>query len=674
MIFDYFWLQSFFKKKLPEPEELARLITEHSFEAVARGTSLDVSVPPARAGDCLSHQGLAREIGAILGYRVHHPETVARLPRSSRKVSVKVDDPADCPRYTLSFWSDISLADSTEEMKRRLRAAGSRPINGIVDMVNYLMLEMGQPVHVFDADKIAGEITVRRARKGEEFISLEGKKYLLAKDILVIADRKGPLALAGLKGGQRAEVTDQTKNILVESANFNSRTVRRASRLLDLRTEASWRFENGLDPNLSELAQRRLRKLAERSLKPRKVSMAADVSAGRVKDRLISLDLTWVRQILGSSIPTGTIGSILRRLDFKVDPVSNRKIKVRVPSWRLDVRGPEDLVEEIGRINGYHRIEAVPPRALLIPPTPNRERTWQRHIKNFLTQFGLNESYHYSLLGEKDIDRFDYPMQKAVKLENPVSAHYQYLRFSLLPCLLAAVRENQKHFPDVALFEVGRVFEKPVKERSVLAAVFCERAAGSDKFYEAKGVVESLLASLGITDFWFDDYQAEDYFGGSRTWHPKNRAEIKIGDTVIGFLGEILPRLADEYGLPDQVFAFEMDLDQLIEHASEQQEYQPISPYAAIIRDVSLVVPAETPIERIIRTASLKGEALVRDVDLVDVYHDDAFPEEKSVTLRIVYQSPEKNISSTEVNQAEKNIIREFEKLNWQLRRKQNDS
>lgn len=672
MIFDYVWLQSFFKKKLPTLQKLADLLTEHGFETQPIGSTLDVSIPPSRAGDCLSHLGLAREISAMLNYRLNYNVTKKSLKLGKFDFQVSVADPEQCPRYYLTSWSGVKVGQGSTEIANCLGKVGQRSINASVDLMNYIMLEIGQPVHAFDADLIQGSIEVRLSRSGEIFLSLENKRYRLPKGLLVIADQAGPLALAGVKGGRRAAVTRSTKNILIEAANFDYRTVRRTVRALDLRTEASWRFENGLDPSWADLAQRRIRDLGQSILQPERIERVVDLYPHPGRDKNINFDLTWMRERLGVQITTKQTEKILQKLGFGVKVISSRKLKVKVPRWRLDVQAPEDLVEEVGRLYGYGQIKSDPPRVLLIPPKVNHQRLWQRAIKDFLVNFGLNETYQYSFLSERDLSLFGYDQELAIELLNPISARHQFLRFSLLPNLLRAVRENTKRFNQVELFEMGRIFSPPDREKLTLAGGLIDPAAGSDKFYEIKGMIELLIRQLGITDAWFDSYQAEDYFGGSKTWHPNHRAEIKVGSVVVGFLGEIHPILADRLKFSESVFAFEIDLDQLLKFASEQQEYQPISPYPAIIRDLSVVVPRTESLERVIHLADLSGGKLVRDVDLIDVYQNDQLDEEKSLTLRIVYQSNEKNLSALEVGRLEQKIIKAFQQKGWHLRQLNN--
>jgi len=674
MIFDYSWLQSFFNKKLPAPEKLADLLSCHSFETKSVKGGLDVFVPPVRAGDCLNYYGLSLEIGAILGYKVKFslPETSISKGKSKFKVTVK--DVDACPRYLLTKWSDVKISDSNSQIKSSLEKAGLKSINAAVDLANYLMLEMGQPVHVFDADKINGDlIEIRPAKENEEIISLEGKKYILSKDVLVIADNIGPLAIAGIKGGQRAEVTPDTKNILMEMANFESRTVRKSIRQINLKTDASSCFENGLDPNLIDLTLKRAEAIGSDLLSPKSIKLVIDNYPHKISPRIITLDLTWARDILGASIPGSQIKKIFQGLGFEILLFSARKVKVKIPTRRLDIKAPEDLVEEIGRFYGYNKIKSESPNTLLIPPKINRDRLWKRIIKDFLIQLGLNESYQYSFLSLKEISLFKYDESNAVKLINPISSRYQYLRFSLLPNLLKASAENSKRFNQVRLFEMGKIFKSPDKEKEMLGITVFDNQSGFQEFYMLKGVIESLLGRLGITDVWFDGHQVSGYQSGQATWHPNHRAEIKIGQDMIGFLGEIHPRLAEELSISGQIFAAEIDLEKLINLASDQQEYEPISPYPAIVRDLSVVIPEETSIEKVIQVASLTGAELIRDIDLIDIYQDDQLAKIKSITLRIVYQSPDKNLSATDVNAIERKIVQEFQKLNWYLRQPQSD-
>lgn len=669
MIFDYSWLQSFFSKKLPAPEKLADLLSCRSFETKSVKGGLDVSVPPIRAGDCLSYYGLSLEISAILGYRVKFslPESLTSKDKSKLKVIVK--DVDACPRYMLTKWSDVKISDSNSQIKSSLEKAGLKSINAAVDLANFLMLEVGQPVHVFDADKISGDlIEIRPAEEKEEIISLEGKKYILSKDVLVIADKIGPLAIAGVKGGQRAGVTPETKNILMEMANFESRTVRKSVRQINLKTNASSCFENGLDPNLIDLTLKRAKVIGSDILSPKSIKLVADNYPRKVVPKIITLDLTWARDILGASIPGPQIKKIFQGLGFEILLFSARKIKIKIPTRRLDIKTPEDLVEEIGRFYGYDKIKSEAPSALLIPPQINRDRAWKKIIKDFLVQLGLDESYHYSFLSQKEISLFKYNESDAIKLINPISSRYQYLRFSLLPNLLKASAENSKRFDQVRIFEMGKIFQSPDKEKEMLGITVFDNQSGLQEFYTLKGVIESLLGRLGITDVWFDSHKASEHQSGQATWHPNHRAEIKIGQDIIGFLGEIHPRLAEKLSIPDQIFAAEIDLGKLINLASDQQEYEPISPYPAIIRDLSVVIPEDTSIEKVIRIASLAGAELIRDIDLIDIYQNDKLAKIKSITLRIVYQSPDKNLSATDVNAIERKIIKEFQKLNWYLR------
>lgn len=662
-------MQTFFKEKLPKPQKLAEILTIHSFETEIVDGGIEVSILSNRAADCLSYRGLAREIGAILNHRVNYQLSSEKISNQSKNFDISIKDVEACPRYMMTQWSGVTVSDSGKEIKAGLQGNNLKSINNAVDLVNYLMLEMGQPIHVFDADKIEGlKIEVRWAKKEEKFVSLDDKKYSLSPDILVIADKAGPLAIAGIKGGKRAEVDKNTKNILIEAANFDFRAIRRASKLLNLKTDASWLFENGLDPNMVEEAQKRLITLGKKILKPKRIALIDDVYKNIRKDWTIDLDLNWLQELLGTSVKPTEITAIFKRLNFQVKVISKHKIQVKIPTWRPDVRVREDLAEEFGRIYGYDLIKSSPPRTILIQPIANRNNLWKRVIRDSLVQLGMSESRLYALLSAKDFSLFGYDSDRAIELLNPISNQYQYLRWSLLPNLLRALKENAKRFNQVNIFEIGKIFQKPEQEKEVLAGVYYDVQSKNDGFYELKGIVESLLSRLGITDARFDDHQAEGYFGGNKTWHPIHRAEIKVGSEIIGFLGEIHPRLGEDLSLPEFVYAFEINLEALIQLANDQQEYQPISLYPAIVRDISIVVPDDVKIEEAIYQISTAGGELIRDVDLLDVYYDDRLDGEKSMTFRIVYQSMDKNLSAADISALEKNIFKILQELNWHLR------
>ena len=362
MVFSYNWLQSFFQKKLPKPEKLAELLTMRSFEVgevkkVGKDYILDIDVLPNRAPDCFSHLGIAREIAVITGLKYTGLTCVISEDKKIKAkdfVSVEVKNKLACPRYTARVITDVKVGPSPKWIQERLKICGLRPINNIVDIANYVMLETGQPLHAFDGEKLAEKkIIVRFAQNREKIVTLDEEKYDLSEDILVIADLKKPVAIAGVKGGKIPEIDKKTKIVVLESANFELRTIRRGSKKLGLITDASLRFEHGIDPNLTEFAINRAAYLIQEIAKGKIAQGLVDVYPKKVFPKRIRLDLDYVERLLGVKISHNEIKNILKRLGFKVDGVEPRQLSVEVPTRRLDISIPEDLIGEIGRIYGY---------------------------------------------------------------------------------------------------------------------------------------------------------------------------------------------------------------------------------------------------------------------------------------------------------------------------------
>ncbi|PIW91266.1 MAG: phenylalanine--tRNA ligase subunit beta, partial [Candidatus Nealsonbacteria bacterium CG_4_8_14_3_um_filter_37_36] len=416
MLFSYNWLQSFFKKKLPKPEKLAEILALHSFEVeevkrVRKDWALDIDVLPNRAPDCFSHLGITREISAILNYKLGIGEwklTEDKNLKAKDFVSVEVKPRQACPRYTARVITDVKVGPSPKWIRDRLEVCGLRPINNVVDIANYVMLETGQPLHAFDGEKLEGQkIIIRFAKEREKIVTLDEEKYDLDEDILVIADEKSPVAIAGIKGGKLPEIDNKTKIVVLESANFNPKVIRKGSKTIDLKTDASWRFEHGIDPNLTEIGINRAAFLIQKIAKGNVAKGLIDFYPKKVLPKRIRLDFDYVKSLLGREIPKKEIINILKRLDFKITGVRPLQIEVEVPTFRLDISIPEDLIEEIGRIYGYQRIKATFPTVSLIPPKRNLDIFWENVIKNILKEAGLTEVYNYSFVSPEQFSIFN---------------------------------------------------------------------------------------------------------------------------------------------------------------------------------------------------------------------------------------------------------------------------
>jgi phenylalanyl-tRNA synthetase beta chain len=510
---------------------------------------------------------------------------------------------------------------------------------------------------------------VRKAKNEEKIVTLDNEKYDLDDSILIIADEVEPLAIAGIKGGKKAEIDEKTKIVVLESANFNPRVIRQGSKRIDLKTDASWRFEHGIDPNLTEIGINRAAFLIQKIAKGKIAQGLIDFYPKKNLPKRIKLELDYVERLLGIKIPEREIKDILERLNFKVKSLGEGKIfEVEVPSFRLDISLAEDLIEEIGRIYGYQRIKAVFPLVSLIPPKRNLEIFWENVIKDILKETGFSEVYNYSFISDDDAKIFGYypKTQQLIAIENPISEEQKYLRPSLIPNLLKNVAKNQKNFREIKIFELGKIFQAPRKEKRMLTGLITGEA-----FYQLKGVIDLLLNKLGISNVWYDEFEATPEESKISIWHPKKSAEIKIDQEEIGFLGEISQKILKDLKIESKVVVFDIDFEKLERLSSEETIYQPISRYPAAIRDIAVLVPLTVRVEEVLNKIETAGGELVKDVDLFDIYEGEELPEgKKNLAFHIIYQAEDRTLSSEEIDQIQKKIIKALEEEpEWMVRK-----
>jgi len=682
MVFSYNWLQSFFRKKLPKPETLADLLTMHSFEVgevKKRGKdwALDIDVLSNRGPDCFSHLGIAREIAAITGFAYRESLPIIKEDKDSRIrnfLTLEVKD-RSCLRYTARVLTHVKVGSSPRWLKERLQTCGVGSINNIVDIANYVMLETGQPLHAFDYNKLAlqgkaKKIIVRKAKKGERIITLDGEKYDLDKDILVIADNKTPLAIAGIKGGRGAEIDNKTKIVVLESANFDQRSIRSSSKKLGLRSDASWRFEHGPDPNLTETALDLATALLQKLASGKVAQGVIDFYPKKVFPKKIRLELKYVERLLGVRIPEREIKRIFKNLGFKILPERSGTLAVMVPTFRRDLSLPEDLIEEIGRIYGYEKIKAVFPKASLIPPKRNETIFREEIAKNILKEAGLSEVYNYSFLSEKKRRLFGYRSSELIEVINPISQEQEFLRPSLIPNVLGNIRENGKYFDEIKIFEIGRIFRKPKIEKRMLSGAIAQKDSDPNLFYSLKGIIDLLLRKLGISTLWYDSYKATPKESKISLWHPKKSAQIKVDHQVLGFLGEVSPKIIQELKLPKGVVIFDIDFEKLAKITFEEEIYQPLSRFPAVIRDLAVLVPQGVLVIEVLNRINSVAGPLVKDVDLFDMYGGQGIiPGKKNLAFHIIYQAKDKTLTSKEVDQIHQKIIKALEKdPEWEVR------
>ncbi|MFH1714474.1 MAG: phenylalanine--tRNA ligase subunit beta [Candidatus Nealsonbacteria bacterium] len=677
MVFSYNFLQSFFLKKLPKAEKLAELLMLHSFEVEevkkkGKDFILDIDVLPNRASDCFSHMGIAKELAVLTGFDLKVPDIKLKEDGSANIgsfISVFIKDASACQRYLAKVVFGVKVGPSPKWLKDRLATCGLRPINNIVDIANYVMLEIGQPLHAFDGDKVEGKkIIVRYARNKERIVTLDEQKFELDSDILVIADEKKPLAIAGIKGGKLPEIDSKTKIVILEAANFSPGVIRKGSQKLKLRTDASLRFEHGLDPNLAEFAINRAAFLIQKLAEGKAVNGSVDIYPKKAVGKILKLNLDYVKSLLGANIPEKEAVSILQKLDFKIVGKNSREksIMVKVPTARLDVSTAEDLVEEIARIYGYDNIKPVFPLSAQVPPENNLDDLWQNLIKDTLKEAGFIETYNYSFFGDREAGIFSYGSDDLINLINPISVDQKYLRNSLMPNLLKNVEKNINKKTDIRIFELGKIFKKQREEKTMLSGLVFP-----GQFHYLKGVVDLMMARLGVAGVWYDDYKSTPEESRRSCWHPRKCAEIKIGLQEIGFLGELSPKIINSFGLKGSLVLFDIDFDKLSKFVSEEKEYRPLSKFPSSIRDISVLVPRKTKVVDVLNRINRVGGILVEDVDLFDMYEGEELSQDKkSLAFHIIYQAKNRTLTSGEVDIIQNKIIKDLEKSpGWQVRK-----
>ncbi|MBU4274677.1 phenylalanine--tRNA ligase subunit beta [Patescibacteria group bacterium] len=679
MKFSYNWLQSFFKEKLPKPEKLADILTMHSFEVesvVKKGNDfiLDIDILPNRSQDCFSYQGLAREVGALLNKKPKKLEQEKLLVEKGglEPVKIEVRSSSIIPRYTAILIEGIKIKKSPDWLKNNLEAVGIRSINNIVDLTNWIMLETGQPLHAFDYDKIFGKkMVVRMARAGERVITLDEKTHKLDDGAIIIEDQERLIDLAGIMGGKVSEVTNETKSIILQAANFDRRSIYITAKKLNQKTQASDIYSQGVDPNLTKPALERAYFLLNK-LGGGKIRQVVDIYPKKIKSRKIKINIGYFSSLLGREIPVKRITDILESLEFKVKQIKSDLI-VEIPTFRADINLGEDLVEEVGRVYGYEAIKPFFPVSSLIPPKRNINLFWENKAKDALKEAGFNEVYNYSFFGDKEAESFGYNPQELIEIKNPANIEQKYLRATLIPNLLKNVQKNQDlNFKEISIFELGKIFiKKGLAEKRMLSGLVSTiQNKKNEGFYEVKGVVETLLNKLGVADVWYDEFKATPEDTKNTIWNRKKCAEIKSSQEEIGFLGEITQTIRKKLEVPENVFVFDLDFEKLSKLASEEQEYRPISQYPSAIRDLAILVPQNVKVDDVLNIMEQAGGKLVIDIDLFDMYEGENLPDgKKNLAFHIIYQAEDRTLKSNEINKLHQKIVKALEKNpEWEVR------
>ncbi|HEY4509388.1 MAG TPA: phenylalanine--tRNA ligase subunit beta [Candidatus Paceibacterota bacterium] len=674
MLYSYSWIQEYIKGTLPKPDKLADLLNMHAFEVEeirkrGKDTLLDIAVLPNRAHDCLSHVGMAREIAAIAKLKLIALKTKTLKAQKGRLASLKVQiQTPDVPRYTALVVEDVTIKKSPKWLADKLTALGLNSINNVVDLTNFIMLELGQPLHAFDYDQIKGnKMTIREARAGEKLETLDNKTLSLPKDVLIIEDAERLIDLAGIKGGKVSAISVSTQNIVLQAASFNAETLYRAKSQLNYTTQAADLYSHGLDPNLTSLALERAAALLSELGINGKITQLLDIYPKRIQPMRIILRMPFLESMLGIPIPQKEVKQVLENLGCKVI-IKPRGLEVSVPTRRIDLTIEEDLVEEVGRMHGYERIPLAFPVASLIPPPRNNELLWQERIRDTFKGLGFKEAYNYSFVGEKDLSQFAYSkadQAKLIELENPISEDFSYLRDSLIEGLLKNARDNQKSEKVIRIFEIGKVFRQKFQETNVLGALVHD-----GNFYEIKGICDFLLNSLGITEVWYDEYQQTPEKGRPVLWNQEKSAELKVGSQEIGFLGEISSAVCANLKIAKPVVALQLDIKKLIMLGTEERSYEKPSKFPSATRDIAVVVPLATKVAEVMNIMENAGGQLVVDIDIFDIYEGEQIAKEKkNLAFHIIYQADNRTLTNKEVDSLHEKIVKAVqENPEWEVR------
>lgn len=669
------WLKDFVT--LPPPlEGLADRLTMAGLEVKRieakpelRDTVFEVEVTTNRP-DWLSHIGVAREIRAVgnTGLKMPPLENPEHRPMPAGwKLDLK--ESTGCPYYTACLIEGVEGRETPEWMKNRLLACGLRSVNLVVDITNYGLLELGQPLHAFDADLLHGkEIQVRRAKSGETFLALNGVRYPLSPEDLVIADRDRAVAIAGVMGGRETEVNERTRNILIESAFFSPRWVRKTSLRHGLASESSYRFERRVDPETVDLGRERAIYLFRELAGVRTAS--AVLKAGRkptLEKSRIHLSLEQVKKTLGMELKPHQVHSALTRLGLETKQEGPETWGVVIPSYRADLAHPIDLVEEIARITGFDQIpESLPARAPLeIPPHPLREL--EERTRNFLAGAGLFETVTYSLTNPDLFEAAGFDLKGSVPIHNPIHQELTLLRPSFLVSLLEVLARNERNGErSISLFEIANLYrlkskgEPPGEEKSVGFLLAGDGARGWEetkrafKFFDLKGIFESYLESLGLQNYSFRPQEFPFL---------EKAALLLVGKEVIGFLGEVAASVQEKRGLSGRPYFGEIVLEKLIRHLPRERKFKEIPRYPAVMRDVSIGVDESVSAEEVMSEIRHLGKGLIRRIELFDLFRGGRIPRgQKNLAFRITYQSLERTLLSEEVQRLHDTIAFEIAK------------
>lgn len=623
--------------------------------------------------DCFGIIGLAREAAATFKKEFHPPVVTATGNNEDVNdyVKVSVEDTKLCPRYTARVVKNIKIAPSPEWMQRRLAAQGIRPINNIVDITNYVMEEYGQPMHAYDLDTIAGhQIVVKRAEKGQKFVTLDGQERTLDDSVLMICDGEKAIGIAGIMGGENSMITDDVKTMLFEAACFDGTNIRLSSKKVGLRTDASGKFEKGLDPNNAIEAMNRACQLIEELGAGEVVGGVVDVYTTVKEGRNIPFEPEKYNRLLGTDIAPETMLDYFKMLDLGYDKEKN---EILVPSWRQDLECDADIAEEVARFYGYDKIPTSLPSGEATTGKLSFKLRVEKLARDIAEFCGFSQAMTYSFESPKVFDKLllpaDSPLRETVVITNPLGEDFSIMRTVSLNGMLASLATNyNRRNQNVRLYELGNIYlpkQTPVTELPEERMQFTLGMYGEGDFYTMKGVVEELFDKLGMHEkAEYDPSDKKSFL------HPGRQADIVYHGNVIGYLGEIHPTVAVNYAIKERVYVAVLDMPYIVEYASFDRKYRGIAKFPAVTRDLSMVVPKEVLAGDIEKVFAEKGGQYLESYALFDIYEGAQIKRGyKSIAYTLTFRAQDKTLEDADIQNAMNKILKKLEELGIELRK-----
>ncbi len=649
------------------------------FEAAGlKDVQFELGLTPNRP-DCLSVVGVAREIAAMTGNTLRLPEVEINESATdiNQKSSVLLEDADLCPRYTARLIEGVKIGPSPDWLVRRVEAVGMRSINNVVDVTNFVMMELGQPLHAFDYNRLReGRIVVRRAAEGEKFTTLDGQERCMQADDLMICDGEGSVALAGVMGGLNSEVEEDTTDILLESAYFNPIAIRRTSKRLGLHTESSHRFERGSDVDMAPIALDRAAALIADLAGGQVAKGILDAYPETIEPMALELSVSRSNRLLGVDISRDETGKVLSSIGLQAVPGTDEDLlQVAVPNFRPDIEREVDLIEEVARLVGYERIPATMPNSQLDCQHLPRHLSLEKTVRNLMVAEGFAEVINYSFVAADSLDKIGLPTadkrRSSVAVLNPLSEDQAVMRTTLVPGLLETAAGNLAYRnEDLALFELRPVFsaedgeELPV-EALRLTALMCGRRdpegwaqdAAECDFFDLKGVVEHLLESLRVADLRWDSAESDCFY------HPGKSASVYSGKHLLGTIGEVHPGLSPVFDLNRRVVLCDLDLEAVFAQAGEFPGFAPLSRYPDIARDSALLIDEDLPVRQVFEALNRVKLKDLESIVLFDVYRGKGLPEgKKSIAIRARYRALDRTLTDDLIQKQHGKLIKCLEK------------